>query len=161
MVIVMMGVSGSGKSTVGRALAERIRGRFVDADEYHPPTNVAKMRGGTPLTDDDREAWLRTLRSEVDAWLAAQETVVLACSALTRRSRQSLGTARDGVRLVHLRGTPELIAERMRGREHFMPASLLASQFATLEPPEGALELDAARSPDELVTRIVADLEER
>ena len=161
MVIVVMGVSGSGKSTVGRALAGRIHGRFVDADDYHPVANVAKMREGTPLTDEDREAWLQALRAEVDGSLAARETIVLACSALTRRSRHVLGTERDGVRLVHLRGTPELIAERMRGREHFMPVSLLASQFATLEPPDGALELDAARSPDELVARIVANLEER
>lgn len=159
MVIVIMGVSGAGKTTVGRALAERLGARFVDGDEYHPPANVAKMRGGTPLTEGDRETWLRRLRSEIDAWRAARETVVLACSALTRRSRDLLGTARDGVRLVHLRGAQSLIAGRMHDREHFMPASLLASQFATLEPPEDALELEVARSPDELVACILAALD--
>lgn len=161
MVVVIMGVSGSGKTTVGRALAGRLAAPFVDGDDYHPAANVAKMRSGIPLTEDDREAWLRDLRAEIDAWLAASATVVLACSALTERSREILGTGRDGVRLVHLRGSKELITGRMRAREHFMPASLLESQLATLEPPEGALELDVAASPATLVARIIADLEQR
>ena len=161
MVIVIMGVSGAGKSTVGRALAKRLGVRFVDGDEYHSPANVAKMRGGTPLTEADREGWLRSLRSEIDAWLGARETVVLACSALTRRSRQILGTARDSVWLVHLRGPQALIAGRMRDRDHYMPPRLLASQFATLEVPDDALELDVTRSPDALVARIAEELEQR
>lgn len=161
MVVLLMGVSGSGKTTVGRTLAERLGARFVDGDDYHPPANVAKMRGGIPLTEEDRTVWLRDLRTEIDAWLAASATVVLACSALTARSREILGTGRDGVRLVHLRGSKELIAGRMRARAHFMPPRLLESQFAALEPPEDALELDVAASPATLVARIVADLGQR
>jgi len=158
MVIIVMGVSGSGKTTVGRALAERLGCRFVDADDHHPAANVAKMRGGHPLTDEDRAPWLAALRAMIDGWLDADDTVVLACSALTERIRAVLGTARAGVRLVHLRGTRELIDRRMRARDHFMPAALLESQFALLEPPAGALDLDIAQPPDELATAAASAL---
>ena len=153
-----MGVSGSGKTSVGRALAERVNGRFVDADDYHPAANVAKMRSGEPLTDEDREAWLRVLRAKIDAWLLEDETSILACSALTERIRAVLGTGRDGVRVVFLKGSKALIDARMRSRDHFMPASLLASQFALLEPPGQALVLDIGETPEELVATIVRDL---
>jgi gluconokinase len=161
MVIVVMGVSGCGKTTVGRALAERIGARFVDADDYHSDANVTKMRAGTPLTDEDRAPWLTTLRAMIDTWVEAGDTTVLACSALTEPIRAALGVDRDSVRIVHLRGTPAVIESRMRDRDHFMPASLLESQFALLEPPAGALDLDAIEAPDQLVRRIVAafDLE--
>jgi carbohydrate kinase (thermoresistant glucokinase family) len=158
MVILVMGVSGSGKTTVGRALARAVGGRFYDADDYHSAANIAKMRSGRPLTDGDREAWLRELRSRIDQWLTEQDTFVLACSALTERIRAVLGADREGVRIVHLRGSKALIDARMRSREHFMPAALLDSQFALLEPPQHALDLDVSRPPDELVTRIVTDL---
>jgi gluconokinase len=158
MVILIMGVSGSGKSTVGRALARAVKGHYADADDYHPAANIAKMRGGDPLTDEDREAWLRALRSSIDAWLLENDTVVLACSALTERIRGVLGADRDGVRVVYLNGSKELIDARMRARDHFMPAALLDSQFALLEPPERALDLDISQTPEELVTRIVSDL---
>ncbi len=158
MVILVMGVSGAGKSTVGRALAERLNGRFVDGDDYHSAASVAKMRGGDPLTDEDREGWLRTLRARMDTWLLEEGIVVLACSALTERIRDVLGADREGVHVVHLSGTKELIAERMRDREHFMPAALLDSQFALLEPPKRALDLDVSLSPEELVATILDGL---
>lgn len=158
MVILVMGVSGSGKTTVGRALARTVGRRFYDADDYHSPANVAKMRSGTPLTDEDRADWLRDLRSRIDGWLLEDDTVVLACSALTARIREVLGAERDGVRVVYLRGAKELIRARMRGREHFMPPALLDSQFALLEPPEDALELDVSQPPEELVTRVITEL---
>ena len=159
MVILVMGVSGAGKSTVGRALATTVNGHFSDADDYHPAANVAKMRGGEPLTEEDREVWLRTLRSRIDAWLLEDDTFVLACSALTERIRDVLGADRKGVPLVYLNGPKELIAARMRDREHFMPPALLDSQFALLEPPERALDLDISQTPEELVTRIVSELQ--
>ncbi len=159
LVIVVMGVSGSGKTTVGRALAERIGARFVDADDYHPDANVAKMRSGTPLTDEDRAPWLTTLRTMIDTWLENEDTVVLACSALTERIRTALGVDRETVRMVHLRGTQPVIEARMCDRDHFMPATLLESQFALLEPPEHAIVLDVQEPPETLVTRIVRALE--
>lgn len=159
-VVVVMGVSGSGKTTVGRALAARIGAEFHDADEYHPRANVDKMRSGVPLTEADRKPWLERLRREIDAWLAADTAAVLACSALTARSRAILGTRRDGVRLVFLQGPRDLILERMRAREHFMPPALLDSQFATLEPPtaDEALTLDAALPVATLVAQAEAAL---
>jgi gluconokinase len=158
MVILIMGVSGSGKSTVGSALATTLSGRFFDADDYHPAASVAKMRSGDPLTDEDREDWIRALRSSIDAWLLEDDTFVLACSALTERIRDLLGTDRDGVQLVYLNGSKELIGARMRERDHFMPAALLDSQFQLLEPPETAMDLDIGLTPQELVTRIVDHL---
>ena len=159
MVILIMGVSGSGKSTVGSALARTIQGHFYDADDFHPAAKIAKMRGGNPLTDEDRDAWLRALRSSIDAWLLENDTFVLACSALTERIRDLLGADRDGVHLVYLNGSKELIGARMRDRDHFMPTVLLDSQFALLEPPaRRALDLDVSQTPAELVTRIVSDL---
>ena len=154
MVVVIMGVSGSGKTTVGSALAEAIHGRFVDADDFHPTANIDKMRAGQPLTDVDRAPWLRELRAHIDAWLDDQAVVVLACSALTEKAREILGTTREGVKLIFLKGSKALIEARMRERDHFMPTNLLESQLATLEPPEQALELDVNEPPDALVTRI-------
>lgn len=158
MVILVMGVTGAGKSTVGRALARRVNGQFYDADDYHSVGNVAKMHRGDPLTHEDREAWLNALRSSIDAWLREDGVIVLACSALTERIRHILGADRDGVHLVHLSGSKDLIAARMRDREHFMPPALLDSQFALLEPPKRALDLDVSQSPEELVTRIMNEL---
>lgn len=154
IVIVLMGVSGSGKTTVGRALAHAVGGRFFDADDFHSAANVERMRRGRPLTDEDRGPWLAALRAAVDEWLDTPGVAVLACSALTARSRRSLGIERDGIRLVHLQGPAELIESRMRQREHFMRPELLASQLATLELPADALELDVSGPVDELVDRI-------
>jgi gluconokinase len=157
MIVVVMGVSGAGKSTVGQALAERLGLEFLDADEFHPPENVAKMAAAIPLTDTDRWPWLDRLNKE----LAARQVpgAVLACSALKEAYRACLQRGIADFRLVHLRGTIEFIRERMRSRRHkFMPAALLESQFATLEPPAGAIEVDAALGVNVAVKRIAAEL---
>lgn len=154
MVIVVMGVSGSGKTTVGRALALAVGAEFHDADDDHPAQNVAKMARGIPLTDGDRAPWLDVLRGRIDRWLADSGLYVLACSALTRRIRARLGLDRDGIRVVHLEGDERVLDARMRGREHFMSPELLASQLGLLEPPDDAVVLDAARPVAELVDEI-------
>jgi gluconokinase len=154
MVIVVMGVSGSGKTTVGRALALAIGGEFRDGDDYHTPESIAKMARGIPLTDDDRAPWLAVLRELVDEWRGGARILVLACSALTGRIRQRLGLERDGIRIVHLEGTRALLDARMRERKHFMPAELLESQLALLERPSDAVVLDAAEDIDTLVGEI-------
>jgi gluconokinase len=159
VVVVIMGVSGSGKTTVGRALATALRGRFYDADDFHSVQSIAKMQRGEPLTETDREPWLRDLAARIGGWLREPGAVVLACSALTARSREILGVGRDGVALVWLNGAEALIRRRIEDREHFMPASLLASQVATLEPPEDAIVLDIAAKPEALVEAITAELE--
>ncbi len=158
-----MGVSGCGKSTVGRELATALGLPFVEGDDLHPPRNVAKMRAGLPLTDEDRHDWLMTL-SEVLAGAAARgHGVVVSCSALKRRYRDRLRTGAPGTRFVFLHGSRELLAERLAARQHaYMPASLLESQLQTLEPPgadEGAVELDIALAPAALVAAAVQRLE--
>src|SRR5690606_30920877 len=124
--------SGSGKTTVGRALAAAIGGLFRDADDYHPAQNIEKMARGIALTDEDRAPWLDVLRELIDEWRAAPDVLVLACSALTRPIRERLGVDREGVRLVHLDGSEALLAARMRERQHFMSPALLPSQLALL-----------------------------
>jgi len=147
-----MGVSGSGKTTIGEALAARLGWRCLDADDYHPASNVAKMASGTPLTDADREPWLDRLNSE----LKKQTDAVLACSALKESYRQRLAAALKEYRIVYLKGSFELLGERAAERAHrFMPASLLKSQFETLEPPRGAIEVDVAQPVQDCVRRIL------
>ena len=142
MIVVVMGVTGCGKSTVGAALGERLGWRFLDADDFHPPANVAKMAAGIPLTDDDRWPWLDRIADELASVLARGGNAVLACSALKAAYRDRLARAGD-VRFVHLRGNLATIAARLAVRKHrYMPASLLASQYATLEPPAGAVDID-------------------
>ena len=157
-VIVLMGVSGTGKTTVGRALADALDARFIDADDLHSAANIDKMRRGIPLADPDREPWLGTLRDTIDRALAQPGVTVLACSALTAHARQRLGIERERVRLVFLRGSTELIELRMRGRDHFMRPELLGSQLAALEPPADALELDISAPVEALVARIRSEL---
>lgn len=141
--VVVMGVSGCGKTSVGRALAQRLGARFVDGDDFHPPANVEKMRTGVPLDDTDRAPWLARLNAVLRHAIARDEPVVLACSALRQRYRDALADRLPGVRFVHLSGSPELIAARLAQRRHrYMPASLLASQFAALEPPSDAVVVD-------------------
>ena len=135
-VVVVMGVSGSGKTTVGRELAASLGWRFEEGDELHPPANVEKMRHAIPLTDEDRWPWLRAIAEIIDGWRLKGEHGVLTCSALKRAYRDIIIGERCDVVLVYLRGSKELIASRMAARRaHFMPVALLDSQFATLEEP--------------------------
>ncbi|MDW8124967.1 MAG: gluconokinase [Geminicoccaceae bacterium] len=136
--IVLMGVTGAGKTTVGRLLARRLGVRFLEGDAYHPPANIAKMRAGVPLDDADRWPWLEAILRDLRCALDRGETVVLACSALKRAYRDFLRRAGAGVVFVHLAGPEPVIAERLARRRHeYMPPSLLPSQFAALEDPSG------------------------
>ncbi len=136
MILVVMGVSGSGKTTVARGLAERLGWRFQEGDALHPPANVAKMSAGTPLTDGDRWPWLAAIAAVIDGWRDAGVSGVVTCSALKRAYRAVLMGGRPDVRLVYLAGDKALISQRMAARKgHFMPAALLDSQFAALEVP--------------------------
>jgi len=142
VIVVLMGVSGSGKTVVGQALATELGWPFFDGDDFHPPANVAKMAAGTPLTDADRWPWLDRLAAEMAAVNARGANAVLACSALKQAYRDRLDRA-GNVRVVHLKGDEATIAARLAGRSHrYMPATLLASQFATLEEPAGAVVVD-------------------
>ncbi|MGE5169475.1 MAG: gluconokinase [Rudaea sp.] len=155
MIVVVMGVSGCGKSTVGAALAARLRWPFIDADDLHPPENVARMAAGIPLTDDDRWPWLDRVVVELVRATAGGGHAVLACSALRQAYRDRLARAGD-LRFVHLVGDAATIAGRLAGRRHrYMPASLLESQFATLEPPANAIEIDVRDSVPSQVSAIV------
>jgi len=158
--VIVMGVCGSGKSTVGAVLAQRLHAAFLEGDAFHPPANVARMAAGVALTDDDRRDWLRALSDELGAAARAGRAVVLSCSALKRSYRDTLRAQATDLALVYLRGTPQLLAQRMAGRQgHYMPPSLLASQLATLEPPQGdehALTLDVAHDPQQLVHETLA-----
>jgi len=155
MIIVLMGVCGCGKTTVGRTLAAQIGAVFAEGDTFHPPSNVAKMEAGTPLTDDDRLPWLRAIGEALDGWVAKGATVVLACSALRERYRTLLAEGRSGVRFVHLKGDRALIAGRLAARQgHYMPPSLLPSQLATLEEPADALVVDIGAEPEAIVHSI-------
>jgi gluconokinase len=156
--IVVMGVSGSGKSTVGAALAQRLRVPFADADDFHPPANIAKMSAGHPLDDDDRYPWLES----IGQWLAQHcgDGGVMSCSALKRKYRDQLRGHCSGVEFLHLSGTPEVIKRRQASRPgHFMPASLVASQFATLEPlepDEHGVVIDVDQNIDSIIDNYVA-----
>lgn len=154
VVVLLMGVAGSGKTTLGEKLAAQLTWSFRDADDFHPPANVAKMSSGIPLDDTDRAPWLAAIRAHIAAKLARGENAIVTCSALRETYRAAAIPDPKRVRLVHLAGDFDLIIERMKQREHFMKPDMLQSQFATLEPPQNALTLDITRTPDELVAEI-------
>ncbi len=158
MILVVMGVAGSGKTTIARMLAERLGWRFQEGDALHPPANVAKMSAGTPLTDEDRWPWLRAIAAVIEGWRAEGASGIVTCSALKRAYREILVGGHPDVRIVHLAGEKGLIAGRMAARKgHFMPTALLDSQFATLEPPgpeENAITVDISPGPEAIVSAL-------
>jgi len=151
-VLIVMGVAGAGKSTVAKALAERHGGDFFDADDWHPQANLRKLEAGIPLTDADREPWLERMRRNIIDSAPVGKLTVLACSALKRDYRRRLGVGEGSVRLLYLRGAPELLLERLEQRQnHVMKPAMLASQLATLEEPEegeNAVVLDVSEPPE-------------
>jgi carbohydrate kinase (thermoresistant glucokinase family) len=165
VVAIVMGVSGSGKTTVAALVAQALGCRFQEGDDLHPRANIEKMRRGVPLTDADRMPWLRRIADEIDGWRARGESGVLTCSALKRSYRDIIIGNRKDVSLVYLRGSHDLIHQRMVARhEHFMPVALLDSQFQALEEPspdERPIIVDAGRRPAEIASEVVAALKER
>ncbi|WIM09655.1 MAG: Gluconokinase [Enhydrobacter sp.] len=164
-IVVVMGVSGSGKTTIAILLADALHCQFLEGDDLHPQSNVEKMRGGTPLTDADRLPWLHRIAGKIDDWRSRRESGVLTCSALKRSYRDIVIGDRKDVTLVYLHGSWELIHQRMAARrKHFMPAALLDSQFATLEEPgpdENPIVVDVSGQPAEIAAEIVRQLEAR
>ncbi|MGC1482876.1 MAG: gluconokinase [Candidatus Acidiferrum sp.] len=158
MIVIVMGTTASGKTTIGSLLAERHGWDFVDADDFHPPSNVQKMERGIPLTDADRLPWLQALREKIVQWNSENRNVVLACSALKQSYRDELRVT-SGVRFVYLKGSYELFSRRVLARKgHFAKQDLLASQFADLEEPTDAITVDARESPEEIVAGLYARL---
>ena len=159
-VIVVMGVSGCGKTTVAEALAKKLRWPFAEADTFHPTANVEKMRAGVPLTDEDRWPWLEAMRAWIDSTRASGQRCIVTCSALKRSYRERLAGGLEGARLVHLEGSYDVIAARLAARQHdYMPASLLKSQYEALEEPaadENALVLSIDLPVDDLVAAITS-----
>jgi gluconokinase len=161
-VIMVMGVSGSGKSTVGRALADALGDEFLDADVYHSPTNIERMREGIPLDDAARQPWLLLVRGAVLDRVRQGRSLIFACSALKDAYRHTLLDGIDDAVVVYLAVDPAILEERLRTRHgHFMPASLLASQLADLEPPADAIVVDEGRPLPEVIDEILARLDER
>jgi gluconokinase len=154
MVVIVMGVTGAGKTTVGNMLAGQLAWTFVDADSFHAAANVDKMRRGIPLDDADRAPWLQAMRDAISQWIQDRGNVVLACSALKRSYRDELRVGPE-VRVVYLKGSKELISSRLRQRHgHFAGESILAGQFADLEEPTDAIVVDVGLSPEEIVRGI-------
>jgi carbohydrate kinase (thermoresistant glucokinase family) len=161
VVLVLMGPMGCGKTTIGKLLSDRLSRPFHDADDFHPPENVSKMRAGIALDDSDRLPWLERLHDEIESWLQQGEPAVLACSALKQAYRDMLGIDQKAVISVYLKGSYELIQERVNRRRHrYMPDNLLRSQFDTLEEPRGGITVDISLSPARIVDDIIARLED-
>jgi gluconokinase len=158
VIVVVMGVTGAGKTTIGVLLAQRLGWDFVDADSFHSPANIEKIRQGIALDDADRGPWLRALRQAMEGWAAAAKSVVLACSALKKSYRDELFIAGQ-TKFVYLKGSYELIAQRLRKRHgHFASETILASQFAALEEPDDAIAVDIDHAEDEIVAEITQRL---
>jgi gluconokinase len=160
MIIIIMGVSGCGKTTVGQQLADRLGWPFFDGDDFHPPANIDKMSRGLPLNDEDRSDWLAAIADRMRQLIAGKQSGVFACSALKQKYRDQLSID-PTVRFVYLQGSYDLIWSRMQARtNHYMKPEMLASQFAALEEPRDTLTLDIARSPAEVVETIIAHTQE-
>ncbi|MFY9790889.1 MAG: gluconokinase [Candidatus Sulfotelmatobacter sp.] len=158
MILLLMGVAGAGKTTVGKLLASQLGWEFADADDYHSVANVEKMRHGIPLTDADRDPWLQALRALISAWLTAHKNAVLACSALKQSYRDTLQVSSE-VRIVYLRVSSQVLQQRLRERHgHFMTEAMLQSQLAALEEPTGAVTIDADAIAAAIVVEIRAKL---
>jgi gluconokinase len=161
LALIFMGVAGSGKTTVAQLFAEKTGAVFYEGDDFHPPSNIAKMRQGIPLTDEDREQWLGKLRETMVSSLAKNELAAFTCSALKAKYREQLQGGDARVRFIFLTGPYAVIEERLKNRiGHFMPPTLLASQFAVLEPPTDALTFSSEKTPEEIVTALIQLLEE-
>ena len=159
MIILVMGVTGSGKSTVGCLLAESLNWDFADADAFHPQANIEKMNRGIPLDDADRLPWLEQLQRAIDRWLLEDKNIVLACSALKATYRQTLLQDKEHMRLVYLKGSFELISKRLQERQnHFMNKNLLQSQFDLLEEPEEGIHVDVTEPLEVIVQQIRTSL---
>ncbi|MEA5520109.1 MAG: gluconokinase [Limnoraphis robusta] len=155
MIILVMGVSGSGKTTIGQQLAKSLNFQFRDADEFHSDENIQKMRNNIPLTDADRQPWLETMQAAIDQWLEQNKNVVLTCSALKDKYRKMLWRDPEQIKIVYLKGTFELIESRLKQRQdHFMKSDLLKSQFEDLEEPEGVILADISQTPSEIIEKI-------
>jgi gluconokinase len=154
MILILMGVVGSGKTTVGCLLAQQLHWKFADADDFHPAANIEKIRQGVALNDGDRRPWLELLRTNIETWSSAGVNVVLACSALKESYRKELTTGPD-VQFVYLKGSADLIARRLGSREgHFAGAQILAAQLADLEEPKSAIAVDIDKRPEQIVSEI-------
>jgi gluconokinase len=154
MIIIITGVAGSGKTTIGRLLASQLGWPFFDADEFHPPANIEKMSHGTPLTDEDRWPWLDAIRNKAQALTAEDQAGVFTCSALKHIYRSRLRQGGVPINFVFLKGSYALIEDRMKQRRHFMKPGMLVSQFETLEEPHDALVIDISQSPEACVAQI-------
>ena len=158
-IVIMMGVSGSGKTTIGKRLAERLGWRFFEGDEFHPQVNIAKMANGIPLSDKDRQPWLYALKKLIDQLIHKQESAVIACSALKEAYRQTLKHKNKEVCFVYLKGEYELIEKRLEARsDHYMKAGLLSTQFADLQEPEGVMTVDIRKDPENIVKALEEEL---
>jgi|SRR5580765_5603314 len=158
MLILVMGVAGSGKTLIGSLLAKSLGWRFVDADAFHSVANVEKMTRGIPLTDADREPWLAAIQQAICNWTKSGDNVVLACSALRRQYRERLSVGHDA-KVVYLKGTFEVLYSRLSARrDHFMRPAMLTSQIADLEEPENAITIDISQSPEQIVAEITGQL---
>ena len=161
MIIILMGVCGSGKSTVGRKLSEILNFKFIEGDSFHSDENIKKMSSGSPLTESDREPWLKTIRNEIDKNLSNDKNSVITCSALSKKSREILGIERCEVKLIYLHAKYSVLAGRLgRRKNHFMPSGLLESQFKALEEPgeKEAIHVDVDRNVSEIIEQIIKEI---